>query len=388
LPVLFAVPLFLLVPLLLGAASMDDPWLRLTPTPSRALVSSAGSHRDAVVRITLENRGRRPVTVNEVRIVYLAGERQLGAKAGGPDFFRAGGIDRERRVERGSRVDWIGICLSPVPGDADRVRFELELSSRHGMGKIRSSQSLEVLLRPAPSPRSLKLPFVGIWQVTQGHGCNTNHRLGGYGGEFSWDFVALDPASGSSRSRMYAITRRNHDTVTFGSPILAPASGKVVRIVEDEPDNEGLRDFPRRSLTEDLGRPLWVFGNHVVLDVGGGQYVLLGHLMKESILVSVGEEVEAGAPLAAAGNSGNSIEPHLHVQVMDRSDLADSAISGVPALFRDYVEIVGHRHEARRDALVRRMDAGDPPEGALVAPLPVDPAESRAEGEGAPASGP
>jgi len=349
------------------------------PSPSAVTTLGSTDHRDAVVRLTLENPSDRRIHVTDVRISYLRGSQILKTEERGPDFFTRDRIEREDRIDRGTRVDWPGICLSPVPDEADRVRFDLELSTRRGIGQIRSLQSVDVPLRPAPSPRALKLPFQGMWRISQGHTCRTDHRIGGHGGDFAWDFHALDPGSGASVNEVYSITRRNRDTVTFGRPILAPADGRVVRVVNDEPDNEGLRDFPRRSLLEDLSRPLWIIGNHVVLDLGDSQYLLLGHLKQGSILVKPGDDVRVGEPLAAAGNSGNSIEPHLHIQVMDRDDPTDPAVAGVPALFRDYLEITGHNRDDRRDATIRRIDAGDPPEGGVVRPFPPERSDPRNE---------
>ncbi len=316
--------------------------------------------------------------MTEVRVLYLKGADVLATELLGALFFAHDGMEREDRIDRGARVEWPGICLGQVPEDSDRARFELGLAIRRGIGQVRSLQSVEVPLRKAPPPRALKLPFEGIWLVSQGHSCRTAHRLGGYGGDFAWDFVALDPASGRL-GEVYSITRRNRDTVTFGRPILAPAAGRVVRVANDEPDNEGLSDFPRTSILEDYRRPLWNVGNHIVLDVGDGQYVLLGHLRQGSIQVAPGDLVRALDPLAAAGNSGNSVEPHLHIQVMDRADPTDPAVAGIPALLRDYVEITGQSREDRTDAIVRRMDVGDPPEGSVVAPFPAVPSHAESE---------
>jgi murein DD-endopeptidase MepM/ murein hydrolase activator NlpD len=46
--------------------------------------------------------------------------------------------------------------------------------------------------------------------------------------------------------------------------------------------------------------------------------VLLAHLQRHSVRVAVGDRVDRGAVAGACGNSGNSTEPHLHVQAMDR----------------------------------------------------------------------
>ena len=54
-----------------------------------------------------------------------------------------------------------------------------------------------------------------------------------------------------------------------------------------------------------------------MIDIGGGRYLVLGHLKQGSVTVQVGEIVRRGQPLAAVGNSGHTNEPHLHLQVQD-----------------------------------------------------------------------
>lgn len=57
----------------------------------------------------------------------------------------------------------------------------------------------------------------------------------------------------------------------------------------------------------------------------------LAHLQRGSVRVSLGQEVEAGDVIGACGNSGNSTEPHVHVQVTDSMDWARS--NGLPLAF-------------------------------------------------------
>jgi murein DD-endopeptidase MepM/ murein hydrolase activator NlpD len=76
-------------------------------------------------------------------------------------------------------------------------------------------------------------------------------------------------------------------------------------------------------------------GNHVILELGDGHaYVLLAHLRAGSPRVRAGEVVAAGQELATCGNSGNSTQPHVHIQVMDGAD--PFTARGLPMSFRDY----------------------------------------------------
>lgn len=74
-------------------------------------------------------------------------------------------------------------------------------------------------------------------------------------------------------------------------------------------------------------------GNHVVIAIGSdGPFVLLAHLQRGSVRVQQGQPVSAGVPVALCGNSGNSTEPHLHLQVIDFMDWTRAR--GVPFAFR------------------------------------------------------
>ena len=55
------------------------------------------------------------------------------------------------------------------------------------------------------------------------------------------------------------------------------------------------------------------YGNAVILDHGGGLTSLYGH--NAELLVSIGEEVSLGQPIALAGRTGNATTVHCHFEV-------------------------------------------------------------------------
>jgi murein DD-endopeptidase MepM/ murein hydrolase activator NlpD len=57
------------------------------------------------------------------------------------------------------------------------------------------------------------------------------------------------------------------------------------------------------------------FGNHVVISHDGGMGTVSAHL--SSVSVGVGQQVGAGQPIGAVGNSGNSYGAHLHFEVRE-----------------------------------------------------------------------
>jgi murein DD-endopeptidase MepM/ murein hydrolase activator NlpD len=111
------------------------------------------------------------------------------------------------------------------------------------------------------------------------------------------------------------------DYIGFGLPVLAPAEGRIVEVTDDHADT-----------------PPGTNGDHantLVVDIGGGRYVLMGHLKQGSVTVQVGDIVRRGQPLAAVGNSGHTNEPHLHLQVQDSPAGTEDADRTYPIVFRN-----------------------------------------------------
>jgi murein DD-endopeptidase MepM/ murein hydrolase activator NlpD len=66
----------------------------------------------------------------------------------------------------------------------------------------------------------------------------------------------------------------------------------------------------------------------VILDLGGGNFAMYAHLHRGSVRVAAGDRVTRGQVIGLVGNSGNSIAPHLHFQVMDGPESITS--NGLP----------------------------------------------------------
>jgi len=122
---------------------------------------------------------------------------------------------------------------------------------------------------------------------------------------------------------------------------VAPISGTVVATLDGEIDHDASRS-PAAYLLFALGQAkrirsgiAAVAGNHVVIEASpGGPYVLMAHLQHGSLCVSAGQRIELGDPVGACGNTGNSTQPHVHLQAVDSLDW-DSA-QAVPIVFRSY----------------------------------------------------
>ncbi|OBB57433.1 peptidase M23 [Mycobacterium sp. 852013-51886_SCH5428379] len=126
---------------------------------------------------------------------------------------------------------------------------------------------------------------------------------------FAIDYVQLGPDG-----RLFAGDRAKTESYPyFGADIYAVADGPVVAVVDNLPEQ-----VPGRSPT---GLPVDQYGgNHIVQDIGDGNFAFYGHLKTGSITVRPGDRLSTGQVIGALGNSGNTDAPHLHFHVMSTPD--------------------------------------------------------------------
>ena len=120
--------------------------------------------------------------------------------------------------------------------------------------------------------------------------------------------------------------------------MLAPTAGTVVITHDGEEDHAARRSqlsllpYALRQGSRLRAGPAAIAGNHVVVAVGDqGPYVLLAHLRSGSVRVAPGAHVDVGQVLAQCGNSGNSTQPHVHLQATDSTRW--SSARGLPIAF-------------------------------------------------------
>jgi hypothetical protein len=113
----------------------------------------------------------------------------------------------------------------------------------------------------------------------------------------------------------------------FGADIHAVADGPVVSVVDGLPEQ-----VAGQSPT---GLPLDQYGgNHVVQDIGNGNYAFYAHLKTGSVKVKPGDRLSTGQVIANLGNSGNTDAPHLHFHVMSTPD--PLMANGIPFIFKSF----------------------------------------------------
>jgi hypothetical protein len=118
----------------------------------------------------------------------------------------------------------------------------------------------------------------------------------------------------------------------YGKPVLAVADGAVVTARDGLPDNVPRHNGEFTPAVE--MSPDTVFGNNIVLDLGGQQFAVYCHLQSGSLLVKAGEHVRRGQVIAQIGASGDARQPHLHFQISTASN--PFAGQSVPYLIDHY----------------------------------------------------
>lgn len=109
------------------------------------------------------------------------------------------------------------------------------------------------------------------------------------------------------------------DYAVYGSEVIAPCSGMAIEVESARPDV--MPGHANRSLDG---------SNYVLLRCEKAD-VLLAHFQPGTIAVSQGDRVAQRQFLGLVGNSGNTEEPHLHINAQRTLD--DGTVAAVPMRF-------------------------------------------------------
>lgn len=183
------------------------------------------------------------------------------------------------------------------------------------------SYQLILIFLPANKVTSVELapPFKGDWYVF--HGGNSallNHHHFAGSQKFAMDIIIPD----DGKLPMERITDLQRYK-TFGEPMFSPVDGVIVAVKNSLPDQQ-IGKMDRNNLA----------GNYIVIKTETNIFILIAHLQSNSVLVEEGDSVRTGQEIAKAGNSGNTTQPHLHIQAMTSADFMDSNSKPVPISFK------------------------------------------------------
>jgi hypothetical protein len=133
---------------------------------------------------------------------------------------------------------------------------------------------------------------------------------------------AVDWEQINEQGRIYRGPREKLESYNiFGKEAISVADATVVTVTDGAPEGTpGQYPTAIDAAAAD--------GNAVILDLGQHRFAMYAHLQPGSIKVRQGDRVKTGQVLALVGNTGNSLVPHLHFQLMDQP--SSLAANGLP----------------------------------------------------------
>jgi len=179
-----------------------------------------------------------------------------------------------------------------------------------------------------PASRDIEYPFRGRWLVQTSPADRVpSHGTALFASSYAIDFVPVDATGRTAPLTLGSLVRLEPPErfPGFGRELLAPVEGVVTHTHDAEPDHPACRGLPSISYALTQRRRVqagWtaLAGNYVFIETDG-VVIALCHLQRDSLTVRPGQRVGVGDVIARCGNSGNSTEPHVHVQAIDDRDI-------------------------------------------------------------------
>ncbi len=221
---------------------------------------------------------------------------------------------------------------------------------------------------------NLTIPVKGTITILDGHDYYSHHRRFSMSlvrkatnnvffsnfSRYSVDFTLLGE-DGNTRQMDPTEYSMNYDFhfsdvtkfYTHEAEVYAPAEGEIVDVVDDHDDLYGSSFNMDKAIWE--RRVADIAGNHVIIRHNEGEFSHLFHLLRESVLVSVGDTVSRDQPIAKIGFSGAATTySHLHYQLMDGADFLKA--NPLPCRFSDVMLVRGRELVRYKETTV---DTGD-----------------------------
>ncbi len=312
--------------------------------PSWPVSPDANGLYQAVGEIGLRNEGTFPVRLKKAEILLLDGDgstvgyRKLNKKA-------LRGLTLIVSRDPYGNITFIPFATTVIRPGEEAIIFVEARGSNSALpasvtinltDKKKQVHSISVPLAKMdlPEETAFPLPFSeGNYWIALNTADVPVHRLALYYKDDESRFVSqrhavdLIQIDGQGRSSRPAGSTHKEDYFAWDEEILSPADGVVMKVVDGNPDMDiGFADEEHPG------------GNYVVIKHADGWYSLCGHMKQGSITVVEGEPVDKGQLIGRLGNSGNTSEPHLHIQFMDRWVWTDEILSlyeaeGIPMPF-------------------------------------------------------
>jgi murein DD-endopeptidase MepM/ murein hydrolase activator NlpD len=153
---------------------------------------------------------------------------------------------------------------------------------------------------PRKEITNVSFPMKGKYYIlSQFEGSGMTHN--GFA-KYCYDFIRVD--DNYSFTKQGTLGKQNSDYYNFGEKVYSIADGIVTDLVTDQIDND-----PGGYSSS---------ANYVSVD-HNGYTSFYAHLKQNSINVKLGDKIEKGTLLGLSGNSGMSVESHLHFCLNDKN---------------------------------------------------------------------
>jgi len=119
------------------------------------------------------------------------------------------------------------------------------------------------------------------------------------GAVYAMDIVKLN-SMGNRAKHIFSTSLQDYEI--YNDTLYSPCDGRVVKTETRNPDN--IPPSRKRGPSNT---------NYILLQAGTFN-VFMAHLRPGCVFVHEGDTVHTGQPIACCGNSGFSLEPHLHIQ--------------------------------------------------------------------------
>jgi murein DD-endopeptidase MepM/ murein hydrolase activator NlpD len=292
----------------------------VVPAPPRAFQANGKTH--LVYELHLINMGQWDCLLTKIEVLSAdAAARSLDSAAGAKleGMMARPGVksaEKARLAPGGEGIVYLWVTLEKASDVPAAIRHRLSVK----IGDYPEELSVDSVALPVSTAvATISSPLRGDhWLAGNGPSNSSGHRRAlipidaraAIAQRFAIDWVKL----GNEAQTYHDDKLDNKNYYAYGVDALAVADGVVTEVKDGIPQNipgENSRAVPITLET--------VGGNHVIIDIGGGNFAFYAHLQPGSLRVKLGEKVRRGQVVGLVGNSGNSTEPHLHFHISNGS---------------------------------------------------------------------
>lgn len=371
----YAKPLFALAVVLAAAAALYygyGAWqkyrpktagpIRVTAQPQQIWIEAGDTGQSLNFDFLVENLGHTPLGIDSIEVTAFdrTGKPVLRRFIDSNGFAPSIDTVPGRTIAPGAKALVFNPFHSFRP-DVELHRLSYAFSTSIPQEAPEANATVTIEPRAYAAKTVLALPLKGRFMVHDGHDFYAHHR------RLNTEHPAAKDLGLAQNFMRYSLDlnttndnfdlfrdkgAKNEDWYAWGQPLYATGDGTVVEAADAEPDNiRGGESFFKPDKLK--ATPMHFYGNYLVIDHGNGEFSMLGHLQKGSLVVKAGDTVKRGQPVAKMGNSGSSNNPHVHYELRTGKGLK---VEGLPAVFTGY-----RRHLGAKvlDVTAGPVDTGD-----------------------------